>query len=116
MFSQVQHELSQLIPFLGAAVVRYPKFKKDDQHFSALNQELQRCQDIFNELQKLQQYYENLPSQSKIAWERTGRGVGPLAQIQNKIASSRQTFTMLNTEMIRYALQPLRVLLPIRFD
>jgi hypothetical protein len=101
VFSQVQHELGQLIPFLGAAVVRYPRFKKDDQHFSALNQELQHCRDVFNELQNLQQNYENLPSQSRIAWERTGRGIGLLAQIQKKIASSRQNFTMLNTEMIR---------------
>lgn len=101
MFDQVKHELNQLIPFIGIAVAKYPEFNRDEKYFSALNQELYRCQDVLNDLQELQKYYEDLPSQARIAWERTAIGASSLADMRAKIASSRQIFTMLNTEIIK---------------
>lgn len=116
MFDQVKHELNQLIPFIGIAVAKYPEFNRDEKCFSALNQELYRCQDVLNDLQELQKYYEDLPSQARIAWERTAIGASSLADMRTKIASSRQIFTMLNTEIIKcvsFRVSSLRFLLAV---
>ncbi|KAJ5391975.1 hypothetical protein N7509_007465 [Penicillium cosmopolitanum] len=101
MFDRVQHELDQLMPSLGIAVAKYPEFKKDDQYFPALKKEFQQCQEVLNDLQELQKYYDDLPSHSRVAWERTGIGASSLTGMQARITSSRQTFTMLNTQLIR---------------
>lgn len=101
MFNQIRDELQPLILCLGITVAKYPEFEKDDQYFPTLNKELERCQETLKGLQELQQYYDNLPSQTRVAWERAGIAAGSLTKMQAQITSSRQTFTMLNTQMIR---------------
>ncbi|KAJ5106407.1 hypothetical protein N7456_003082 [Penicillium angulare] len=101
MFQQVQHELNQLMPFLGKAVERCPEFKNDDRLFPALNKELQHCQGVLKGLQELQQHYDNLPSQARVTWEHNGRGARSLTEMRAQIKSSMRIFTMLNTEMMK---------------
>jgi hypothetical protein len=102
MFNQIHEELQPLITCLGITVAKYPEFKKDDQYYPALNKELQRCQEVLEELQKLQQRYYSLPSKTRVAvWEHAGIGANSLKEMRTRITSSRETFTMLNTQMIR---------------
>ncbi|KAJ5166727.1 uncharacterized protein N7482_005508 [Penicillium canariense] len=100
VFKSVQEELSLLISLLVVTTRRYHEFNLDDENLIELGNELQKCNQTLKELHDLKQYYDDLPSRSKIPWERMKLGASPLVEIRARIAASRQIITVLNTDMI----------------
>lgn len=101
-FDQVRNELGLLISVLNATEEHTPEFRPGDPRIDELNDALNGCRDVLQDLQRLKEHFDDVGPQTQVTWERMGWGVEELAEIRGKFSLQIQALNLLNTAMLRW--------------
>ena len=105
IFSQIRNELGLLISVLNATEEHAQKAHAEGSQFTELKDALNNCHDILRDLSKLKAHFDSVGPQTQVTWERMGWTEDELTNIRSKISVHINVLNVLNTQMIRWALQ-----------